>query len=84
MKARKSIIALPEGICRFCRTPFSGRRHDQEFCKPACRLGWHRREIARSKQAYAMLMEWARARGKTITMADVKKTVHGWIEEDRG
>ena len=29
-------------------------------------------------------MVWARTRGQKITLAEIKKMVHGWIEEDVG
>ncbi len=83
MKAPGSVIRAGRHICRFCETSFVPRRHDQEFCGAKCRRDWHRREGERARRAYSMLMVWARTRGQKITLAEIKKMVHGWIEEDQ-
>ncbi len=83
MKAPGSEIRAYRHICRLCGNSFVPRRHDQEFCQAKCRRDWHRREIERAGRAYRMLMVWARTRGQKITLAEIKKMVHGWIEEDQ-
>jgi hypothetical protein len=48
--------------CRQCGNPFLAIRHDQVFCKPACRRAWHSWRESRGARAIELLIRWRRDR----------------------
>ena len=48
--------------CRECGGNFLAIRHDQVFCRPACRRAWHSWREARGSRAIELLIAWRRDR----------------------
>ena len=48
--------------CRECGEPFQAIRHDQVFCRAACRRAWHSWRESRGAQAIELLIRWRRDR----------------------
>jgi hypothetical protein len=48
--------------CRECGNTFLAIRHDQVFCKPACRRAWHSWRESRGARAVELLIKWRRGR----------------------
>jgi hypothetical protein len=48
--------------CRECGKEFWAIRHDQRFCRPACRRAWHSWREGRGAHAIELLIRWRRDR----------------------
>jgi hypothetical protein len=48
--------------CRECGNSFLAIRHDQVFCKGACRRAWHSWRESRGARAVELLIKWRRDR----------------------
>jgi hypothetical protein len=48
--------------CRECGNTFLAIRHDQVFCKPACRRAWHSWRKSLGARAVELLVKWRRDR----------------------
>ena len=48
--------------CRECGNSFLAIRHDQVFCRPACRRAWHSWRESRGARAIELLIKWRRDR----------------------
>jgi hypothetical protein len=48
--------------CRECRKEFWAIRHEQVFCKSACRRAWHSWRESRGGRAIELLVRWRRDR----------------------
>jgi hypothetical protein len=45
----KSGVVLRQFRCLFCRRRFKPQRSTGKFCRPACRVAWHRKRKARGR-----------------------------------
>lgn len=69
-------------FCTECGHPFHPARHDQHFCRPACRKDHHHRRAARGVLALDACLAWRKTRRKG-GMTDVCQLVDSWLAEDR-
>lgn len=80
----------PDGghvFCHWCWTPFipkaiTGR--PRRFCGERCKTAHFNQARTRGAQAYPLLLEWRRTRGKRKgLLGDLANLVDLWIEQDK-